>query len=202
MKIIDKIVNSIARKFRFAYYSEDDLKQEGRILALEALNGGKYDPTRPLENFLYSHVRNRLGNFKRDNYIRHEPPCKVCPFYDPKNLKSAANNKCAAFVNKNDCDKWDAWEKRNAAKKSVIEPIYFSVAEKDQPYDVPSSSEDIVDDIAFREILQIINEKLPVDLRADYLRLRQKDQHNKVSKQKTEKVREAVRQIIKEYNEI
>jgi hypothetical protein len=38
------------------------------MMGIEALP--RYDSARPLENFLYTHISNRLKNFKRDNYFR------------------------------------------------------------------------------------------------------------------------------------
>jgi hypothetical protein len=32
----------------------------------------RYDESRPLENFLAVHVKNRLNNFKRDKYYRQQ----------------------------------------------------------------------------------------------------------------------------------
>jgi hypothetical protein len=37
---------------------------------MEALE--RYDEGKPLENFLFVHIGNRLKNFKRDNYFRHD----------------------------------------------------------------------------------------------------------------------------------
>ena len=65
---IEKIANRYAYKFQFAYYTPEDIKQEAFIIAMEALD--RYDGKRPLENFLAVHVKNRLNNFKRDNFYR------------------------------------------------------------------------------------------------------------------------------------
>jgi DNA-directed RNA polymerase specialized sigma24 family protein len=71
--VIDTITNvsrRLASKFTFAHYTEDDIAQEAFMIGMEALD--RYDENRPLENFLFVHIRNRLKNFKRDNYIRYE----------------------------------------------------------------------------------------------------------------------------------
>ena len=44
------------------------MKQQAAIFALEGLE--KYDNKRPLENFLWTHVRNRLFNYKRETIIK------------------------------------------------------------------------------------------------------------------------------------
>ena len=65
-----KVAKKLAPKYVFASYSVEDIEQEAFIIALEAL--GRYDTDKPLENFLYTHVNNRLKNFKRDNYYRQD----------------------------------------------------------------------------------------------------------------------------------
>lgn len=40
-------------------------------MGLEAMP--RYDSSRPLENFLYTHISNRLKNLKRDKYFRPGP---------------------------------------------------------------------------------------------------------------------------------
>jgi DNA-directed RNA polymerase specialized sigma24 family protein len=58
----------LATKFTFPNYEADDITQEAFIIGMEAMN--RYDEMRPLENFLSVHIKNRLKNFKRDNYYR------------------------------------------------------------------------------------------------------------------------------------
>ena len=67
---IEKIRNRYAHKIQFAFYTPDDIRQEAFIIAMEALD--RYDSSRPLENFLAVHVKNRLNNFKRDKYYRQK----------------------------------------------------------------------------------------------------------------------------------
>ena len=92
---LDNITKRLASKFRFAYHSIDDMKQQAAIFALEGLKN--YDTSRPLENFLWTHVRNRLFNYKRNNYQRPDNPCITCPFFD-KHLQNS-NNQCSKFLN-------------------------------------------------------------------------------------------------------
>ena len=61
------IVDRIAPKYSFNGYSVEDIKQEAFIICMDALD--RYDPSRPLENFLSVHLSNRLKNFVRDNYF-------------------------------------------------------------------------------------------------------------------------------------
>ena len=65
---ISKISSRLANKFTFANYEEEDKAQEAFIIGMDAME--RYDEIRPLENFLSTHIKNRLINFKRDNYYR------------------------------------------------------------------------------------------------------------------------------------
>lgn len=71
LTVLTNVANRLARKFRFGYHDVDDMKQEAMVEGIKGLE--KYQSGRPLENFLYIHVRNRLFNFKRDNFARPGP---------------------------------------------------------------------------------------------------------------------------------
>ncbi len=66
--IILKISNRLAPKYVFAGYEVEDIVQESFIIGINGLKN--YDPSRPLENFMHTHINNRLKTFKRDNYFR------------------------------------------------------------------------------------------------------------------------------------
>lgn len=181
---INRIVNRLAAKFRFGYHDLDDIKQQGRLLALEGLE--KYDGVRPLENFLYTHVRNRLINFKRDHLCRYDKPCFVCPFYDPHLDKS--NSGCAAFSDKNQCKPWKIWIIRNESKKNIMEPI--SIQENSASL---MCGHDVVSEISNVELVELVKEHIPVALRADYFRMLN---GVNISKQRRDRVKEEVLKII------
>ena len=67
---ISLISSRLASKYTFPNFEEDDIQQEAFIIGMEALD--RYDGVRPLENFLSVHIKNRLKNFKRDNYYRQD----------------------------------------------------------------------------------------------------------------------------------
>ena len=120
LAVLDKITKRLAYKFKFGYHSVEDMKQQAAIFALEGLKN--YDHKRPLENFLWTHVRNRLFNYKRNNYQRPDKPCLTCPFYDASYKLS--NNQCSKFTDKKECDLYATWAKRNEAKKNIAKPSY------------------------------------------------------------------------------
>ena len=70
-KVIDtimKIAKRLAPKYVLTGYDIDDIEQEAFLIGVAGLE--KYDPSRPLENFMYTHINNRLKTFKRNNYYR------------------------------------------------------------------------------------------------------------------------------------
>jgi len=67
--IIEKIASSRSSNGAFAYYESSDVYQEIWNMCLEAME--KYDPAiGPIENYLVTHVSNRMKNLKRDKYFR------------------------------------------------------------------------------------------------------------------------------------
>ena len=68
VEVIMKIARRLAPKYVFASYDVEDIQQEAFLIGVAGLE--KYDQTRPLENFMYTHINNRLKTFKRDNYYR------------------------------------------------------------------------------------------------------------------------------------
>lgn len=165
--IIDKIVSILGQGFSFGYFDINDIRQEARIFGLEAM--ARYDNKRPLENFLYSHIKNRLINFKRDKFHRSDPPCKIC-------------HEEGDHGNGEYCDKYKAWKKRNSSKQNLMRPCDItSVSDKSIERD-----SDIINDVATQEMLELIDEKLPVELRQVYLQLRSGVSISKAKKKQLE----------------
>jgi len=67
-KVIMRVAKRLAPKYVFATYEVEDIEQEAFLIGVAGLE--KYDKSRPLENFMYTHINNRLKTFKRDNYYR------------------------------------------------------------------------------------------------------------------------------------
>lgn len=66
--LIRLISSRLANKYTFPNYDADDIAQEAYMIGVEALE--RWDGKRPLENFLTVHIKNRLYNFRRNNYYR------------------------------------------------------------------------------------------------------------------------------------
>lgn len=160
--VLDNISKRLAHKFRFAYHSVDDMKQQAAIFALEGLKN--YDKKRPLENFLWTHVRNRLFNYKRNNYQRPDKPCHSCPFFD-KGCK-ASINQCEKFSNKNDCELYSAWAKRNEAKKNIIQPGYI---ENNTSFSPSTTIEPLLEN---KELIKFLDSHIQSEYREIYLKLK------------------------------
>lgn len=174
LETIDKVVSVLARTYVFGYHDIEDIKQDGRLFALRLLNSGKYDPSRPLANFLYIHVRNRLINLVRDKVHRHDPPCKKCH----------SGNPC--MPDGGFCKRYARWSKLNQTKSNLIRPGEFveGTCEARQS-----------DDVEVRELIHRIREHLPLELQSLYLKMRD---GVSVPKHQRTQVEEAVRTILKE----
>ena len=178
--IIDGIANRLCYKFKFGYHSPDDMKQQARLFAWEGLE--KYDGKRPLENFLWTHVRNRLYNFKRNNYSRLEKPCDTCEFFIKK--------KCTAFEDQEECNLYKGWLDRNNAKKNLMHSVSVEYDQKDK--DMPSLST-----LFAKEVLDLLDEELHVRFREDWIRF---INNLKLGKNRREKLLAAIMEILKEHN--
>lgn len=190
LEATERVLSLLASKFRFGYHELDDIKQQGMLFAIKVMAANKYDVSRPLENFLYTHLRNQFINYKRDNYIRNEPPCLGCIFYDPKRTKSA--DQCAAFASKTECTKLIEWNRRNATKRNIMQPIDFdSVME----CGLTRKHDDVLLEMESEELERRIDDELPLDMRADYLRLRAGEP---VSKARKLTIRNAIAEILAE----
>lgn len=173
---LDNITKRLASKFRFAYHSIEDMKQQAAIFALEGLKN--YDNSRPLENFLWTHVRNRLFNYKRNNYQRPDSPCITCPFFD-KNLQKSTNQ-CSKFTNKYDCELYAPWIKRNEAKKNIIQPNSID----NNSYLNPSANYDTIAEN--KEIISFLDKNIGTEYRESYLKLKN---GSKISKTELNKLK-------------
>jgi len=185
---LDNISKKLIYKFKFGYHEIDDMKQQAAIFAMEGLEN--YDNSRPLENFLWTHVRNRLFNFKRDNYFRPDNVCVGCPFFDPKMKKST--NQCSKYSNKDDCSIYSEWTKRNTTKKNLMQ---FSNIDNNIEL---KSDIDIFDFVSNKELLTIIEDNLEIKYRETYLKLKG---GGKVLKEDLKKLRDHVADIIRKHQD-
>lgn len=145
----------------------------------------KYDGSRPLENYLWVHVRNRLYNFKRNNYARPDKPCDNCP------LKAYVNHECTAFKNIMECEHYSKWFDRNEVKKSLM----ATKEQDDQSAPLSREESPIEDKILGKQIYNLIGSNIPVSMREDWIRYTNKV---KLAKNKREALFEKIIEILKE----
>ena len=160
--IIEKVVGRLAYKFVFGYHDVDDIKSLGRILAIEGMK--KFDGKRPLENFLYIHVKNRLGNEKRNKYERKTPPCLKCPFFD-----KSYPNECAAYSDKMECEKWAKFRLKNDAKKNLMRPGRIEDSSEELNF---SCTTDVLESMSNVEILELIDKEISSKIRPLFIKFR------------------------------
>ena len=186
LQTIDNIANRLASKFKFGYHEIEDMKQQARLFAWEGLKN--YDGVRPLENFLWTHVRNRLYNFKRNNFGRPDKPCDTCPFFD-RNFFNAKGYGCKAYDNHEECDLYIGWTSRNTAKRNIMNTTKLDLDIQDQ-----NSVESTMD----REyVFNLVDSSLPVQYREDWIRL---INNLKLPKARKEIIVKIVLDILKENN--
>jgi DNA-directed RNA polymerase specialized sigma24 family protein len=157
---IEKVVSALAPGFVFGYFTVEDIRQQGRLYALDALK--RYDGKRTLENFLYKHVKNRLINYKRDKYHRADPPCKLCERAYPGPSLHEDGEYCERFME---------WKERNARKQCLARTM-----KRGADYEILakiSRHDGRKDNAGWVEMEEKIDGRLPYYLRADYLRMRE-----------------------------
>lgn len=180
---IETISRKLAYKFKFGYHELEDMKQQISVFALEGIRN--YDHERPLENFLWTHVRNRLSNFKRDNYQRTERPCTNCPL---RNAHCAnPESDCTEYINKLDCDLYKKWFIRNNSKKNLM---YLNSVEELQEY-ISSN----IENHETLELFQTLDKKLFGEHREIYLKIRT---GSKVYKNDFKKLIKKIKELIQD----
>ena len=186
VQTIDNIANRLATKFKFGFHELEDMKQQARLFASEGLKN--YDGVRPLENFLWTHVRNRLYNFKRNNFGRPDKPCDSCPFFDI----SFENDKgygCKAYDDHEECDLYMGWLKRNTAKRNIM-----NTAQLDLEIRQLDAVEDKLDK---KQIFNLVDKAIPVPYREDWIRF---INNLKLSKVKRNAIVQIIIDILNENN--
>ena len=184
LQIINNIANRLASKFKFGYHELEDMKQQARMFAWEGLEN--YDGIRPLENFLWTHVRNRLYNFKRNNFGRPDKPCDSCPFYDPT-FSNSQGYGCLKFDDHEECDLYAGWLSRNTAKRNIM-----NTAQLDIDLNAGHSVGDVLDK---KHIFNLVDRAIAVQDREDWIRF----VHNlRLPKTRKEVITEKILAILKE----
>lgn len=190
VEIMYSIAYRLAPTFRFGYNEIEDMVQEAVMEAIKAMED--YDVSKgTINNFIWTHMHNRLYNLKRDKYERPDKPCLNCPLaaYDPHCRKS--NDQCTAFVKKDECELYNKWHVRNSRKKNLVSPIAVDILDDNHI----SFQEDqrIVDRVYGAQIIGYVDENVPMEFRSSWIRL--KNGIN-LKKDEREKLLTKVREIL------
>jgi DNA-directed RNA polymerase specialized sigma24 family protein len=179
LESIERAVRILAPGFVFGHFDVDDIKQHGRMAAVVAIDSGRYDPARPLDNFVYTAVRNALVNLKRDKHHRTDAPCRRCHDGD-------------FCCRPGPCKTYAEWSARNQAKANIARPLGLDhvADEKERSTRLPAEA---ADEVEVAELLQKVDAELPVELREVYLQMRA---GVTVSRARRAEVEAAVRQIL------
>ena len=170
---IKTVCRSISTQINFGYYDKEDIEQEGIILGITVL--GDYDFERPLANFIYTHVRNRILNLQRKLLTRTDPPCLLCH-------QSISGH--SGHTDGKMCDSYKKWHKLNFTKRSLMEPMELE----------EGIAKDTVSDLSeTKDLITKIDSLLPIYLRASYLRMRAGEN---VPENIKEQVEDFVRELI------
>lgn len=188
LTVLDNISKRLGHKFRFGYHDFDDMKQQAAIFAMEGLQ--KYDRSRPLENFLWTHVRNRLFNFKRNNYQRPDKPCLTCPLYDK--LYSCSDNQCSKYKDKSECELYSSWASRNDAKKNIMQPTHI----EHELHGSKLQTGDFIGFIQNKEIITFLDDNIQSEYRESYLKLKH---GSNIPKQQLLKLQKHISQLMENF---
>lgn len=191
VKVMQKVAKGYAHKFRFGYFTKEDIEQEAYVEAIKGMED--YDGKRPLENFLRVHIHNRLKNLKRNKYERLDKPCDCCPL----NAYIKDTDECTAYDDKEECELYRKWLSRNTAKKNLMNPVGINMVNSERE-ELMYHEDDILGNLIAEEILEIVEKNLTnSELRKDWIKLR----HGlKVPKHRRVRIREEVMKILEENN--
>jgi len=166
IEVVNNVVGRLCHKFKYGYHEPDDIKQMGWVFAIQGLE--KYDNSRPLINFLYTHVKNRLFNFKRDNFERPNKPCVSCP----KSAYCKQSDSCTIYENEMDCHWYKGWKDRNEVKRNLMNFIDVDSTKKDHEKRM-MLADTASDDVILDEVITIIDSNLnDTELRKNWLKMK------------------------------
>lgn len=174
---IEKVARRLAPRYTFGHFDEDDIFQEGIIIGMSGILH-HYDSERPLENFMSVHMKNRLHNFRRNNYIRYDTLCVACKHLLESQYCDMCKNKLRV----------------SNAKKNVIDAITLDLVDDEEE---PSMSQcfNVIDEVELDNMVRLIDIHLPITLREDYLRLLD---GVSIPRNRREKVENAITELLTE----
>ena len=162
IRITNYVINNLAHTYRFGSHTVEDMFQYGWQFAAALVEGSGYDSNKPLENYLYRHLRNRYLNLQRDQFFRNQPPCLKCPLYN-----KALPSKCEKYDDRLDCQPFRAWDNVASDRKSLAgdyKYIDFDQSDHRTPDPVAGAS--------YNELADLVETKLSPDMLILYKKLK------------------------------
>lgn len=162
LQSIENVVNRLnGTKYLFSYNTIEDIRQEARIICLDAVQSGSFRGDSTLETFLTRVVFNGLNVLERQSRLRTESTCEC--------------GSCKTCIRKN--------AKNNVSSLASLDNV-------DEEHLVTYD-----DDFDYMEILTLIDQKLPPELRPDYLRMRYGE---KITDARKNNIFEVIKEIVNE----
>jgi DNA-directed RNA polymerase specialized sigma24 family protein len=163
MAAAEHVVGALRGKFEpFAYYGREDIAQEVRMLAWQALPYYKPEAG-ALTSYLYRSCKNRLLNTLRAfQGRRNEPACDVC--------HAARMGRGPGHPDGQVCKVYAAWLERNRVKAALARPHDLVHSDESESRIMANSVAEA--DVEVAELLELLDERLGVDDRRVLLRMR------------------------------
>jgi DNA-directed RNA polymerase specialized sigma24 family protein len=180
LEATEVVTKRLSSRFAHLFGGADDFAQEVILWSLEAVKS--FDPSRgALAGLLYRAARNKCLNKIRDTLTRADPPCAKCHSGSP----------CGSDGGR--CPRYKAWVERNRNKANIHRPLSASAhpALVETRVSPAPSAEDAT---TAQDLSLLIDQELPAELRADYLRMRDTDVA--VPLHRRQKVQRAVADIL------
>jgi RNA polymerase sigma factor (sigma-70 family) len=160
---VEDVVASLQKRFMgVAYYSSDDVAQELRVLALEALP--HFDREKgTLRSYLYKSARNRwLNHLRQFQGRRNDPACRICHAARLGRGPGHPDGECRAYK---------SWYDRNRIKANLGRPR--DIAHSDETESRIKANSVAEADAEAAELLQLLDERLDVEDRRLLLQMRE-----------------------------
>lgn len=181
---IQKIAGYLGPKYARSHWCVDDVRQSVWLWALPMLEKYNPDVGYPLENFLTCSLNNKCKNHIRDTFSRTDGGCKRCADGKPCDKVECGQKMCARHRK---------FMARNKAKTILsAQGKGFDSTSDDTAQD--PVSDNFKTDLIGADLMRKIDDELPMELRADYLRMLSGTLGDKERK---EAVRVAIRKILK-----
>ena len=155
--VIKRLGLKYCDSYKFGLYDRDDIYQEISLACWEAYP--KWDKVRSLYKFMQCVIQTRVrDNLKRNKWYRPTCPCSKCDKCKDGETKHRDKRYCKKFIK---------WRNRNNTKCNLAAPPSI-----DDNYDaLVDLSPDF--EMSSKELINLIDEQLPVSMRETYLKMKQ-----------------------------